>query len=71
MKIEIERSVKDLDVMTSVMSFIELVKKVTSLSELKNTLAICETEFYMLEYGFGGSHCWVSYLNKRILLITE
>ena len=84
MKIEIENELNDIDEIQNLMQIIRLSKSShvkTGEQEYKEISLFTLIEaigFYFkkrlksfLEYGKGGNHVWISYKNKRILLITE
>ena len=70
MKVEIENTVADIDLMQTIFKIVTLAKNSKSINELIKMLDA--TKLVKVIYGSGSNHVWVKEKNKtnRILLIT-
>lgn len=76
LNVQIENPVNDLDEMPNLMKIIETANLSRGFgdnlfNDLIVTLDILLPTNTILKYGKGANHVWVSYRNKRILLITK
>ena len=69
MKIEIENSLNDIDEIANLMLIIDCAKSINCLLLLMEMINDNLPAKSFLQFGMGSSHIWVSYRNKRILLI--
>jgi hypothetical protein len=70
MKVQIEKTVKDLDLLIIINKAIEMA---LNSENLEDCISLFKSNINsnFIEYGKGSNHVWLSIKDKRILLITE